>query len=288
MSNASSPNSINQLKHLNLASSLSPKKSPAPQTPKISPETPDAVEISPNGKEIGDLPRLDLKKMSPQELLGVVKKLFLKFDLNGDGNVSAREANRLGIPKETFDRYDADGNNAIELREEFAPGFLRDLQTSGQISMGQYMSGMKEIGGIGLVMKGFLQIFNRVDLNKDGTVSADEAQKLGIDGEKFKSWDTDGDGKVSLLGEYLPKVVDGLRDEGVLNDREHDKLMTRIKNAAQGDSGSDPDADRSRTEARARKIEDPIQVREHAERWLRGRDLDVRSLEDLGRRLFRK
>lgn len=292
MNHASSPNSINSMKQLGIAS-YSRAKAPNGNAADIAaaPNTNDSLDVAPNAREIDDLSKRDLKSMNPQELLQLLHKVFQKFDLDKSGNVNADEAVKMGVTREQFASFDKDGNGSVGMREEFAPKMLHDLQTSGQISLEQCLSCMKELGGIGAVLKPVVSIFNRADADNDGMVTMREAQHMGVPEDQFKKWDQDGDGKVSFLGEYMPAAVNQLHEMGVLNDREHSKLMARIENAAGGSQGSDPTVDPQRAEPkraerREERREEPIRLRDQFERRFLAGGLDARRFEDLAQRLF--
>ncbi|CAH1431369.1 unnamed protein product [Lactuca virosa] len=133
-----------------------------------------------------------------------VKQVFSRFDVNGNGKITAVELvdvmkalgsdTSLDVVKQIMEDIDTDRDGFINL-EEFA-GFLKGSANTG----GEDDGGMKELH----------DAFKLYDLNKNGLISASELHqilsRLGMEENcslddctnMIKSVDSDGDGYVNF------------------------------------------------------------------------------------------
>ena len=285
MSNASAPQPISYAKILEIYGSLKKPNGPKPAGPQADPgpDAVDAVEISDEARRIDEVDDIPWDKVSPERLLKLIDQIFKKFDLNGDGKVSWREAKHQGVERDTFAHYDVDGDGEVALRKEFAPVMLLDLRFAGRITERQYAGAMKILQGPWGPFKYLAHLFHRIDMDDDYNVSWKEAEHFGVDKELFDEYDLNKDGKVSYLEEFLPVEADRFHKMGILTDEEYRHVMARIKNAQE--HGYDPVFDeplrrdksvlrRGEDEPKERPLrEHRIRVRERVEQWLRPRVL---------------
>ncbi|WP_160060908.1 EF-hand domain-containing protein [Psychromonas sp. L1A2] len=124
---------------------------------------------------------------------------FGKFDLNKDGQISVVEA--TGKLAKHFDKIDADSNDLIseaefaemkKMRESKKPTFADfDTNNDGSISSAEFDAAKKMKKG-----KGHHKVdFAKVDVNKDGQITKDEAKRGLL--KRFDKIDSDANGSIS-------------------------------------------------------------------------------------------
>jgi len=130
-----------------------------------------------------DPPKKDAPPQAPDWIKLTPEEFLKRFDKNKDG-VLTKDELPPGLAR-NFDRYDRDGNGKLDPKEvgqmlETARRFLADKPAE------------KSAGDSAAVERRVADVFERMDTNKDGKISKEEAKNLIA--QNFERMDTNKDG----------------------------------------------------------------------------------------------